>query len=49
MGAAEYAPERYELFCFSQQDEHSVNSAAKLMKWLIEPLGVQSFFEYVTS
>ena len=47
IGAENYEPERFELFGFSGQDEHSVNSAAKLMKWLIEPVGVQTFFEFV--
>jgi hypothetical protein len=43
----DYTPTRYNLFCFSSKDEHSVNTAIKAFKFLIFPLGVQEFFEHV--
>ncbi|KAI6205402.1 hypothetical protein M3Y94_00788100 [Aphelenchoides besseyi] len=43
----DYTPKRFELFCFSEPNEHSVNTAVKTLKWLISPIGVQDFFEHI--
>ncbi|KAI6186315.1 Bifunctional lysine-specific demethylase and histidyl-hydroxylase [Aphelenchoides besseyi] len=43
----DYAPKRFELFCFSEPNEHSVNTSVKALKWLTSPIGVQDFFEHI--
>ncbi|KAI6190333.1 Bifunctional lysine-specific demethylase and histidyl-hydroxylase [Aphelenchoides bicaudatus] len=40
-------PSTYNLFCFSAEDEHSVYTAIKTFKWLVQPIGIQTFFEEI--